>query len=153
MKLLVSRPLRFAAFALLLIFAHGCGGGGNSGETVLPNIQLVSRERIVFSSLDGDDFAGVNTIAPDGSDRRLLLKGNSSHPSFSPDGTKIVFSSNRDAETLQDAVPSRVFVMDTDGSDQRSLPNRAESEGRVFFDSIGRNAWANITVREPTAVP
>jgi TolB protein len=63
-------------------------------------------------------------VASDGSDRRMVAGGPSSemHPAWSPDGTLIVFSSNRGARAA-------VYVMDADGANIRQVA--LASEGGV----------------------
>lgn len=76
--------------------------------------------RIAFSH--GTVFQGaeeqvnIETIAPDGSDRKTLTEdaGNNGFPSFSPDGTQLVFRSGRDGS-------KNLYVMDRDGANIRRV--------------------------------
>lgn len=74
---------------------------------------------IAFVSKDaGNDE--IYTITPDGSIiQKLTARSNSwdKHPSFSPDGSQIVFFSNRDSNRRQ------LWIMNADGSNQRNLSN------------------------------
>lgn len=83
-------------------------------------------EALVFS-VDSDPGAGANpdiwTISADGttSDRLTTDPGVDSSPTFSPDGTKIAFSSNRDGT-------HHIFVMDADGADQAAVTDGLDGE-------------------------
>jgi hypothetical protein len=76
-------------------------------------------DRIVFVSTDpGNDE--VYTVNVDGSDQQRLTKNAwewDKHPSWSPDGTQIVFYSNRYTGWRQ------IWVMNADGSDQHNISN------------------------------
>ena len=128
----------FLRLSLFLLFVPGCGGGG-SDEIMPSNTVLVSRERIVLASSDAG-FGGVNTVAPDGSDRRLILPDDdASSPSFTSDGTKIRFYSTRNncggvgCQELNGGVntylyPAQLWEMNTDGTGLRQLTRRRDDE-------------------------
>jgi TolB protein len=62
----------------------------------------------------------VYTVNVDGSDQQRLTKNAwewDKHPSWSPDGTQIVFYSNRYTGWRQ------IWVMNADGSDQHNISN------------------------------
>ena len=77
-------------------------------------------DRVAFSH--GKSFQGANsivdveTIAPDGSNHASLTKdqGNNAFPSYSPDGSQMVFRSGRDGN-------KNLYIMNVDGSDVRRL--------------------------------
>lgn len=77
-------------------------------------------QRIAFShgkSFQGaESIVNVETVAPDGSGHKSLTRdeGNNAFPSFSPDGSQMVFRSGRDGN-------KNLYVMNTDGSDVRRL--------------------------------
>jgi len=61
---------------------------------------------------------------PDGSDPRNLTENDwewDKHPSWSPDGSKIVFWSNREGR-------KQLFVMDADGRNVRNISNTPDDE-------------------------
>ena len=81
-------------------------------------------ERIAYVSTEpGNDE--IFTLSPDGANRRQLTVNNwewDKHPSWSPDGTQIVFWSNRETGRAQ------LWVMNADGSGQRRLLNSPYSD-------------------------
>ena len=72
---------------------------------------------IVFERIAADDsHAGVAVMNADGSNVRLLTPtGYQGDPSFTPDGQHIVFARSTNGDD--------VWIMDLDGSDQRTVPN------------------------------
>jgi TolB protein len=72
---------------------------------------------------------GIYTVNPDGSDRRFLSGGK--HPSWSPDGTKIVFVAGL-------SQGPGVYVMNADGSDA-SLVVAADDPGWPAFAPDGKH--------------
>ncbi|MCB0061174.1 MAG: PD40 domain-containing protein [Caldilineaceae bacterium] len=98
--------------------------GGDRQITTLKNISYDAAwspagDKIAFVSKDsGNDE--IYTITTDGSILQKLTSRNASwdkHPSFSPDGTRIVFFSNRDTGRRQ------LWIMNVDGSNQQNLSN------------------------------
>ena len=83
-------------------------------------------DRIGFTKFDGDSTE-IWVMNADGTDQTRLttLQGISRGPLWSPDGTRIAFTSNRDNS---DGNPD-LWVMSTDGTDQTRLTNGAIPEG------------------------
>ena len=79
---------------------------------------------VFYSERDGD--AEIYVMNPDGSDQRPLTDNNADDfaPSWSPDGTLIVFESDRDDPHPRACFPNcnyNLYLMNADGSDQRQL--------------------------------
>ncbi|MEZ4617812.1 MAG: hypothetical protein R2867_20195, partial [Caldilineaceae bacterium] len=98
--------------------------GGDRQITTLKNISYdpawsPAGNKIAFVSKDsGNDE--IYVITADGAViQKLTARHNSwdKHPSFSPDGSQIVFFSNRDTNRRQ------LWMMNSDGSNQRNLSN------------------------------
>jgi Tol biopolymer transport system component len=100
-------------------------------------------DRIVFNRLAKDsrfayDEFDIYTIRPDGTDVKRLTdsEGNDSHPSWSPDGNYILWSSSRfgfkDEAPLTISTPqpfAELFIMNSDGTDQRPLTDNQYEDG------------------------
>ena len=97
-------------------------------------------DRIVFSRLADGNF-DIYSIRPDGSGLKRLTTapGNDAHPSWSPDGTQIVFSSSRlgwrDEAPMVDQPQAygELFIMDADGSNQRTLTDNRWEDGTASW--------------------
>ena len=104
------------------------GGGGGDSEVVVSNA--------------------------DGTDRRQLTHNahNDEQPSWSPDGERIIFTSDRDGD-------SEVFVMNADGTGLRQLTHNTDEEGTGYsawsarpltgksdlFDDVPSGQWETIS--------
>jgi Tol biopolymer transport system component len=92
---------------------------------------------IAFSSWRNGDY-DIHTIRPDGTREKQLTnaRGNDAHSSWSPDGKHLMFSSSRlgfkDEAPLFDGQPQpygEIFVMRSDGSEQRQLTDNQWEDG------------------------
>jgi Tol biopolymer transport system component len=91
--------------------------------------------RIAFDNFLADEY-GIETANPDGTDVVRLTRGvNESWPSWSPDGSKIVFSSTRHDPSIDECTPGTdalcptdIYVMDADGSHIERLTTDAAPE-------------------------
>ena len=108
---------------LAVVLACGCGSGRDTrGDIVDHGGALVSEEgQIAFmraASFDGPDIeSDIYTIRVDGSDERRLTDtpGLDGFPSWSPDGERIAFASDRESGNWD------LYTMSADGSQQRRL--------------------------------
>ncbi|HEX8568176.1 MAG TPA: Calx-beta domain-containing protein [Pyrinomonadaceae bacterium] len=95
--------------------------------------QAAQNGKIVFSSYRSFfSSTEIYTMNPDGSNQTRLTNNNAddSEPSFSPDGSKIVFVSNRDSD-------SEIYVMNADGSNQTRLTNNTFLDENPSFSPDG----------------
>jgi len=79
---------------------------------------------IAYTS-DLDQALHIYTISPDGTDTRLISSENQTWdglPRWSPDGSKMVFTSNRSGNY-------EIWSMNADGSDRRKLTSRPNWDG------------------------
>ena len=85
----------------------------------------------------------IHTVAPDGTGLRRLTTDPSleATPEFSPDGTRIVFNSRRDANDAN----GEIYVMNADGSGQTRLTTNPAEDGWPTFspDRRGSRSRAN----------
>lgn len=94
--------------------------------------------RIVFTSTRDSLYYNIYSMRPDGSDVKALtrVKAKDGNPSWSPDGSRIVFASNRTGN-------SEIFIMNADGSQQRNLSrNYTDCTGLTGMDEVTCNAKA-----------
>jgi Tol biopolymer transport system component len=108
----MKRLLTGVVLALGLASTVACAGSGETsdGERAGPALG----GRIAFS----DDVEDVYVMNADGSDLTRLTshRGHDFDPSWSPDGSRIAFRSERDGN-------NEIYVMNADGSEQRNVSN------------------------------
>ncbi|MGZ8407092.1 MAG: hypothetical protein ACXWVJ_03595 [Caulobacteraceae bacterium] len=95
-------------------------GGVNTFAVISPD-----GSQMAFRKILGENNAEVFVAAPDGSNPRNITNhvAYEGWPAWSPDGNRIAFSGNRNANY-------QIFIMDADGSNVRTVAN---TEGRATF--------------------
>ena len=83
-----------------------------------------AQARIAFAS-DRDGNWEIYVMDADGGNQQNLSNNPSDDrdPSWSPDGKRIVFFSNRDGHAIDGRLTSEIYVMDSDGGNQQNLTN------------------------------
>jgi Tol biopolymer transport system component len=117
----------------------GCGLGGDETPPT-----PAGEESIVFSSRRDGDFE-LYVIRPDGSGLRQLTRNQpgggsdarDESPSWSPDGKRIAFLSNRD-DSGGSLTSYELYIIDADGRNERRLTNDSLGEVRPTWTSDGR---------------
>jgi len=115
--------MRRPAVLLLLLGLTACGllGGQDKGSPEIPG-------KIVFSAADDAGTLQIYKMNADGSNVKKLTDfetdGGAVHPSWSPDGSRIVFST-----TLRSSSNGlSLYIMDADGSNMRPMNEREGSD-------------------------
>ncbi len=112
-------------------------------------------------SWDYDEAMDIFTATRDGSNLTQLTEapGYDAEASYSPDGTRIVFCSLRDAYPKSELSPrelkqleldpayfGEIYIMNADGSDQQRLTDRPGYDGGPFFTPDGQHiVWRHFT--------
>lgn len=80
--------------------------------------------RIAFDFFDSDGNEQIATMTADGDDLRTITSGPGFHevPSWSPDGSRIVFDFSPDPDPNAPGFQTRLWTMRADGSQARPLP-------------------------------
>ncbi|CAN5361028.1 hypothetical protein BH10ACI3_BH10ACI3_21340 [soil metagenome] len=107
--------------------------------------------RIVYDSLEGIGVGAyahaIYAVNTDGTNHVVLTQRSTTqtdlNPSYSPDGTKIVFTSKRDSNGNGS---NEIFLMNPDGTGQTRITNTTDSEGEPTFTPDGtRIGFRNLT--------
>jgi TolB protein len=133
---------------------RGSGGSGRGWLIALVGVVLLaaaSRDgglpagRIVYAALEADTFdLYVLDLSggpdPSGESVRLLYAspGDDIEPEWSPDGTRIVFSSNQDGD-------SDVYLINADGSNPRNLTDNFVTDAGPIFSQACRGVRGACT--------
>jgi Tol biopolymer transport system component len=143
---------RLIAVGLLVILLAACSGDSSGGS----RSTLPEDLGIVFSSSRDGDFE-IYLLDEGGTVRPLTQnesdgenEADDTQPSWSPDGSRIVFASTRDHEG-DGFGSSEIYVMEADGSQQSRLTNNSVGEARPQWTPDGKRiAFLRLAQGEPT---
>lgn len=136
-----------ALIVLLAAFTAGCGLFNRGVE--VPEEPLTGT--LVFQSNRADGKWQIFKMElPDGEPVQLTFEGQNFQPRISPDGTKVVFDTDRDGGRT-------IYVMDIDGSNQRRISPLGgdarnatwspDGEYVAFHARASEGGWAVFTVK------
>lgn len=101
-------------------------------------------KRIVYYVERGDQKDQIWSMKPDGTDQKLLTAniGHNFYPSWTADGKRIIFTSNRDGK-------QQLYSMNADGSDTKALGieasyARQSPDGKKIAYTAG--SWPNVSI-------
>ena len=106
---------------------------------MLLTIAVDAQGQIAFSS-DRDGYWEIYVMDADGGNQQNLTN-NPSHdrdPSWSPDGKRVVFFSNRDGHAMHGRPTSEIYVMDADGGNPQNLTNDRNDDRFPSWSPDGR---------------
>ena len=109
---------------LVVNLSLACAGDDQSAQGVDGACGAAADLRLVFTGAAGEEGGDLFGLTRDGKVRRLTDDGGSFGSSFSPDGSRIVFSSVGDTGDVSDTIGATgldLHVMAADGSGRRRL--------------------------------
>jgi WD40 repeat protein len=115
---------RLAVLGVVVSGLLGCGTDEGATGEAGGACRTVGDLRLVFTGAADEEGGDLFGLTGDGQVRRLTHDGGSYGPSFSPDGSRIVFSSIGDEGDVSDTIGATgldLYVMAADGSGRRRL--------------------------------
>jgi TolB protein len=111
-------------------------------------------QHIAFSS-DRDGHLEIYVMKADGSQQTRLThsKDGVSTPDWSPDGSYIIFLSDQDQVLSDRGVPtSEVYMMKTDGTEQRRMTNNQDFERELSWSPKGDVIAISVNIKTPSGI-
>ena len=107
---------------------------------IMPLMVCVDAQaQIAFSSNRDGDFEIYVMDADGGNQRRLTNNSDADlSPSWSPDGKRIAFMSNRDGHVIDGWPTYEIYVMDDDGGNQQNLTNNPDYDMSPSWSPDGK---------------
>ena len=98
-----------------------------------------AQAQIAFVS-QRDGNPEIYVMDADGGNQRRLTNhpDNDGNPSWSPDGNRIVFFSNRDGHVIRGGSTYEIYVMDADGGNQQNLTNDLNDDRSPSWSPDGK---------------
>jgi Tol biopolymer transport system component len=124
-------------------------------DSVIEELPAFSPKRDQIAYVRGpthDQGYEIYVMDLDGTNQLNLTEsvGNDMQPTFSPDGKRIAFVSNRDGPGVQVPLNTEIYAMNADGSNQKRLTNDAALDDYPTFSSEGmRVAFTRTGFRSP----
>lgn len=116
----------------------GCGAEEDPTEEAGPACRTVGDLRLAYTGAAGEEGGDLFGLTRGGEVRRLTDDGGSYDPAFSPDGSRIVFSSVGDDGDVSDTMGASgldLYVMAADGSGRRRLVDGDEDVSPAWSPS------------------
>ncbi|RYX85831.1 hypothetical protein EON83_03500 [bacterium] len=145
-----NRPSRcllaFSAFAAIVPFVAGCGGGGGGPQvnpTATPTTVPAARRRIAWMS-DRDGSFHIYVMNGDGTGQVRITQntGVERSPSWSKDGTRLVFSYAANGLFAS----SEIYSIKSDGTGLTRLTDNSREDNSPAMSPDGRFVvWSQIT--------
>lgn len=115
---------RLVALCVLIGVALACADDDDAPAEAAPGCRTAGDLRLVFTGAAGEEEGDLFGLTDDGQVRRLTDDGGSFSPSFSPDGSRIVFSGIGEDGFVSDVGGAEgldLHVMGVDGTDRHRL--------------------------------
>ena len=151
----MPRPLRISTLCSLVVMTVALSPHVPSAQAPRATIAFVSTRDNPPSAIPFENGGEIYLMNGDGTGLRRLTDNQVSDifPSFAPDGTTIIFESNRRRAAGEPFNVSDLFLMQADGSEQTWLGRGSSATWSPDGSSIAFHASASGTGRPATPYP